>query len=470
MGSRFRHFLAVFLPAATCLLLLAGCNLPAQLVWSPDGTRAVYRVGADAYLVEHTGRVIEQLGPSTGGYAWSGDGKRLYYATALGADGDDENTDDRRATPPLTRVRHEWFAGPKPPFELKAGSEVAEIRTATGSGRSRVISRLNGHAALASLSPDENWLAVMMMLEPKSGTGSAEDGDGGDDPNAAKGDDVDGTKVDSSATIALYVVSLRSGRVHLLGYPAFLGMAFTAPGRLAYVERGPGLWNDPLSGSRLVEVAMGARRRTLKREQPYGDVGAPLWLRPLPGGDLLILSVPAAEVQAASAQGGDGSLPPATLYRFERATSRLRTLADDLSPVLSVSPDGQRLLAARMNPPATSDGDETHELVLMNADGSHVRRVRRLDHPWLTLWPSWRDAEHFLLPSEESVGHSGASGITRYAIEEYRVGPDAGIERVRTLSAGWDEQMLPYWQEPKLFRKVPAAMTQPATQPTATMP
>lgn len=468
MGSHLRHFLAVFLPAATCLLLLAGCNLPAQLVWSPDGSRAVYRVGADAYLVEHTGRVIEQLGPSTGGYAWSGDGKRLYYATALGADGDDENTDDRRATSPLTPVWHEWFAGPEPPFKVNARSDVAEIRMNTGGGRSRVLCRLGGQAAVASLSPDENWLAVVMMLEPEPGPNIEEDDDANAD--AAKGDDVDGTEVDSSATVALYAISLRSGRVYLLGYPAFLGMAFTAPGRLAYLERGAGRWNDPMSGSRLVEVAMGARRRTLKREQPYGDVGAPLWLRPLPGGDLLILSVPAAVVQAASAQGGDGSLPPATLYRFERATGRLQHLTHDLSPMLSVSPDGRRLLAARVNPPATPDGDETHELVLMNADGSHVRRVRRLDHPWLTLWPSWRDAEHFLLPSEESVGHSGASGITRYAIEEYRVGPDAGIERVRTLSAGWDEQMLPYWQEPKLFRKVPAALTHPATQPPTTMP
>ena len=486
------------LSLAAGVLGLSGCSYPAQLVWSPDGSRAAYRVGADAYLVEHTGRVVTKLGASTGGFAWSADGGRLYYALARRAEGDEEGD-----LPPVrSPVRPEWLAGPRPPFEPTDKGDTAEVHVLDG-GRPRRLCGLAGQVLHLSLSPDEAWLAVLVAFDPPDPPedGEAESDEQGADPGrragradradgaAAEdrgggGDESSGSREDSAtAPLALYVVSLRSGRVYLLGYPAFVGATFTGPGRLAYVERASGPWQDSLRGARLVEVELDAGHRRLRRDRPYGDPGLVAWLRPLPGGDLLLLAIPWEAAKAAEARG-EGPMPPATLYRFARATRELSVVADGLGLMLAVSPDGRRLLALRVNPPssapsssaadgASDDTDtdraddddghadaETYELVLMNADGSRVRSVRRVE-AWVPLWPSWRDADHFLLASAEPLGPANATGVKHYAVEEYRVEPGGGGTRVRRLSAAWDSDLLPFVQEP--FRRV---RKEPDTQPS----
>src|SRR6266704_126118 len=35
-----------------------GCEIPAQMVWSPDGTHAAYRCGNTAYLINEQGNVL----------------------------------------------------------------------------------------------------------------------------------------------------------------------------------------------------------------------------------------------------------------------------------------------------------------------------------------------------------------------------------------------------------------------------
>src|SRR5512146_1783968 len=66
------------------LLVLAGCEVPAQIYWSPDGTRAAYvpTAGSEsaAALIDEQGKVLAALGKSVGGFAWSADSKQLYYA------------------------------------------------------------------------------------------------------------------------------------------------------------------------------------------------------------------------------------------------------------------------------------------------------------------------------------------------------------------------------------------------------
>ena len=60
------------------IALTAGCRLPAQIVWSPDGSSAAYRIEDKAYLIDSTGKVTAPLGTVVGGLAWSNDSKTLY--------------------------------------------------------------------------------------------------------------------------------------------------------------------------------------------------------------------------------------------------------------------------------------------------------------------------------------------------------------------------------------------------------
>src|SRR4051812_8462777 len=61
------------------LVLLGGCKVPAQMVWSPDGKQAIWRNETRAVLINESGAKGEDLGDSTGGFAWSSDSKSLYF-------------------------------------------------------------------------------------------------------------------------------------------------------------------------------------------------------------------------------------------------------------------------------------------------------------------------------------------------------------------------------------------------------
>ena len=62
--------IVMFVAALACA---GGCKTPAYLVWSPDGTRAVYFNDSLARLIDENGKVLKPLGVGMGGFAWSAD-------------------------------------------------------------------------------------------------------------------------------------------------------------------------------------------------------------------------------------------------------------------------------------------------------------------------------------------------------------------------------------------------------------
>ena len=62
--------------------------MPAQMCWSPDLKRAAYlptlNEESEAYLIDDSGRLLEKLGKTAGGFAWSSDSRSLYFATVDG--------------------------------------------------------------------------------------------------------------------------------------------------------------------------------------------------------------------------------------------------------------------------------------------------------------------------------------------------------------------------------------------------
>jgi hypothetical protein len=190
--------------------LLTGCSMPAQLTWSPDGSRAAYRVGDRAYLIDDQGHFVGDLGTSAGGFVWSNDGQALYFANAV--------PDTTRAgetapigpeaghglsnavmgpgqpgyasPPPVgpvpveperrlpTKIQTGWLVGPTPTPrdpQFNPGGDtptVSTVRVWRGEQAEDLFS-LPDPVVYLQLSPDQQWLAATTYHEVKT-AGEAE--------------------------------------------------------------------------------------------------------------------------------------------------------------------------------------------------------------------------------------------------------------------------------------------------------
>jgi hypothetical protein len=417
------------LPFVACLSFLQfGCHIPAQLAWSPDGSRAAYRVGQTAYVIDKDGAVLEKLGASPGGFAWSGDGKRLYYASAF-----DEETNPK---PVPTVVDRDLFQGPVPPFEFKSRDNVVAIRVLEDR-KPRDICRLSGELIHVALSPDESWLAAMVMFNP-------------DTSEPLEGDE----EQDTGSWLDLYAISLRDGTVHLVAHVASFGMAFTGPDRLAYVEREPGKWTTSPISAKLVEASLKDAAGKAPRTKPFRNENVPLWIR-AQGEDFWLMALSMDAAKKAQEHDTEHDELPVTLYRFTRTTGKLTKVAENLSTLLTVSPNGKRLLAMRTH---KRGEDKTYQLIVMNADGSNLQIVRTTEKDNLgsPLFPSWRDDNHLILPSAHMIREDGDKDNIRhlYSIEEYEVGEDNQLKRIRAITQKWPNDMLPFTKTPGLGKPI----------------
>jgi hypothetical protein len=444
--------------------------------WAPDGAKGAYHVDGRAIVIDPEGRVLADLGGSVAGYCWSADSAQLYVATLEPDDG----------AVPLTEVRRDWFeqtsrtpgATPGlsmldgPPATPPASAPATAPATADRNGREplkyhrlTVSARRNRKTAplfrvrtpceeaRLLLSPDGSWLVVGTSLG-----------------NLA----LPGLPMPGFAMPDVYAFSLRSGGLFAVT-PWCASACFTGPNRLAFA-RCAGV-SDLAIG--LYAILFEATLAEDQKPAPDGPPNTrallelmPMWTGPVqPVGEDLLLTAARREFPHPLHDGELDANPQCQLYRWSRKTGRLSVVADNAGPWFLLSPEGQRVLF--YTPIVEKEGKRTRDaLAVVNTDGAGRWNLRVDEVPadvehfaFGAMEPTWRDEDHIVLAGPSADAPPPAEGDknrTRYDITLYRLGPEGRLDRVRTLSGGWDPTSRPYTEG---FWLTPRASTRPTTRP-----
>jgi hypothetical protein len=440
-------------PAALAALLIVagliglGCEVPAQIVWSPDGARAAYRSGNTAFLLDDKGTVLQPLGTSMGGFAWSADGKSLYFASAA-------NAAVVPAGASRTSLHPEWLGPPNNPTtepvadpatgpatqcatDQSAESQSVTTVSVLRNGKTTALFRLADVIVWhLQLSPNGQWLAAITSVNKN---------DGSDDHR-------------------LYVFSIRGGALYELSQFCGMGACFTGPNQLAFIEAS-GLDDVGKVSGHIVRVKLDDTLQTLPRETLV-DVILPLtgWMEGCPDGVLFTAS-PRIYPGPPTADG------PSSIFKLFHLTcvnGGLTVLSDDVGELFEVSPDGKRILFEKLTPPEpaatcpttgspTTDPTTSQptpirdELCVMNANGSNPYVLRSLDDyvgtPAPPMWPAWRgnDQITFIAPADQAKhAQVDKQDATVMEVIQYRLTEKGALEPIKILSSGWKPEMKPY--------------------------
>ncbi|CAN5410717.1 hypothetical protein BH10PLA1_BH10PLA1_21250 [soil metagenome] len=418
----------------TILMVTAGCSVPAQLVWSPDGSAAAYRLNDKAFVIDAAGKIAAELGDSTGGYAWSGDSKTLYYATPLKT-ADVATPVDVRWQQPLPSIHFEGEENkvPESAYPTKNPPAFVELQTFAGGKSTSLLKFAAGKPLHMALSPDQQWLALVCE-----------------------------TAVND--TYAVYAYHLPAKKLYLISDFAGLAMCYTGPSRLAYVEPDRlGDKADAMTG-RVVEIMLDAAQKELVRV-PLMDVvpSQTPWIVAI-GDNLLLTSI--ARTFPGKPVVDDKLI--CKLFLWTRANCGIVSLADDVGPLFALSPDGQRILIEKITP-AMESSPAKRELLLIRANGSDGMALRDLSHRDIfALWPAWHgNGEITFTSPEEDAKTVTVKNETRlqYDIVQYKITDKGELQAIKTLSEGWDAAMKPYIPVQTSVSTTRAA-SQPATLPT----
>jgi len=394
------------------VLVCVGCRVPAQIVWSPDGTTAAYRIEDRAYLIDATGKVGTSLGTVLGGFAWSADSKTLYYANNAELANPIVVADDAWRSPERP-IKASDAATTQPAVPTSQPSKFVDVQAFAGGKATSLVKFAGGDALHMALSPDQNWLAIVC-------------------------------DTDAAATFAVYVLHIPDKHLYLLSDFAGFGLCFTGPNRLAYIEPDRfGDKADSLTG-KVVEVTLNRAANKLDRA-PLLDVlpGQTPYLAAL-GENMLITSVgrsfPGKPIT-------DDDKLVCKLYLWTRANCGIVSIADDVGPLFAVSPDGQRVLIEKISP-KTEQSPAKRELQVIRANGSDGHTLRDLSkHDAFALWPAWRGNSEitFTAPEEdaEAVTVDGQSRL-QYEVIHYRLNDKYELESITQLSEPWKTGMRPY--------------------------
>lgn len=386
------------------LTLLAGCDVPASLVWSPDGSKAAYSVDTRGYVLDRQGKVLNELDIAPlGGYAfgWSADSATLYYAGTSRPDAAAVRAMPRDA-PAWT-----WLDPPERPADGRGAPAVA----AAGATTLQVVGRWRdgfvppaceavGSTVRVRPSPDGKWLAGVSLWKPTP----ADEGDVGE--------------------FLVFAHSLQSGRTYVVARRTGIGLCFTGPRRLAYVRTPPRDKSEksdkPDFYGRVVELEL-ADAPAAPRREPLPDAVPPtvLWLEPCgggggvkDGGDVLLSYVRLPPGTTRPAENSDLRW---TLARFDRGRGALKTLAEDTDGLFAANPAGEKVLF-QQSAGAKADDPQHRQLCVVNADGTGRRVVRDIkwtadgrDHYDDAMFPSWRGNDRFYIatPAGPPVGIDG---------------------------------------------------------------
>ena len=272
------------------------------------------------------------------------------------------------------------------------------------------------------LSPDQNWLAVMGWQWKHDG---------------------------KAERYEISVFSLSSKRLYPLSTACALGMAFTGPHRLAYLEAdGTAPKLEDRTG-KLLEVSLDETAATLERTTLLDVIPAQTpWLQPL-GEDLLLSAYPRTFPGKPTEELSDDT--PFKLYHYSRADRGITAIADDVGPLFMPSPDGKRILIEKITP-ATAAKPVKKELVVVNANGSDGHVLRDLTaYPTLPLWPTWRGNDEItFVPPVDPANPPAAAEDGRIYVDVvlYRLGGEYQLQPLRTLSQKWEQAMKPSYKKP----------------------
>ncbi len=405
--------LRLAVPTLCCLVLAAasGCELPAQIFWAPDGSRAVYVPGAasesPAALIDANGAIIATLGRSTGGCAWAADSRVMYFAARV-----------EKTAAPAVAVRYEWCnvaAEQLPPVEEDA-KEVTAV-SVWNQGVSTPLFHVDDQMVwYMTLSPDQQWLAVVAYKERK----------------------------DRDDQLRLYVYSVRTGRLYLLSVACQKGVCFTGPARLAFVEPGKVRHGVSSDSGALVEVELDADARTLERQHlAYVLPSMTSWLAAL-GEDVLLTTMPITLPMAQAEE-----IPPRRLYRYQRKQQELTTLAQGVGDLFMPSPDGRLVLIEKLSREQGRDSERSELAVIETASGRlHVLKIDgqpvTLPPSGMGMYPNWRGPRQIAAAALDGSRPPREHGGRRYyEVMLYEIAEDFTLKPLRLLSENWPLEMKP---------------------------
>jgi hypothetical protein len=393
-----------------CVVIVAGCRVPAQIVWSPDGKTAAYRVEDKAYLVDSTGKLGAPLGTVAGGMAWSADSKTLYYAMSA------------KLANPIVKPDTIWQSMPEAPEPTSAPATAPASQPAKfveleafAKNKATALARFAaGDALYMALSPDQKWLAIVCE-----------------------------TPVDT--TFAVYVFNLPTKHLYLLSDFAGFGLCFTGPNRLAYIEPDRRSDKDDAMTGKVVEVTLDVKSPQLART-PLLDVipSQTPFIQPL-GENLLLTSVG----RSFPGKPLDDTPDRATykLFMWTRANGGIVSLVDDVGPLFAISPDGQRVLIEKLSP-ATDRLPAKRELQLIRANGSDGYTLRDLSkHDLFPLWPAWHGNDEITFTSPDEDAKTATVDKEQrliYDMVQYQITEKGELKPIQTLSESWKADEKPY--------------------------
>jgi hypothetical protein len=395
----------------TCLLA-AGCEIPAQTFWSPDGTRAAYlstvKDQARAVLIDEQGKVVTELGTSTGGFVWSADSRRLYFATV-----GKRPQGDR----PFEVGRVWTTAEPEPAANAEEAkdADACLIINVLENGQVTPLFWLDRHLAWhLRLSPDGKWLALMSVRNPT--------GEGDKDQ------------------LFLYVFSLETEKLHLLSVACSKGMCFTGPNRLAFVEPNEVKGKLAAELGLLVEVDLDDKVEQLPRSV-LALVLMPVthWLEAA-GEDILMSSYQFTFPNKVPENKDIEGLYQ--LFRVNRDTKKITQVTEDIGEMFLLSPDGKYLLLDKLAFPR-DEAKRHSRLALMEMESGAIHILRDLPGTGgngLLAFPAWRGNREitFTAPETKEKDDRLYSDLVLYRLTD-----KFELEAVRNLSEKWQLEMRP---------------------------
>ncbi len=403
-------------PVLACLLL-AGCEIPAQTYWSPDGTRAAYVAPSNpdspAMVIDDKGSIVANLGQSIGGFAWSSDSKRLYFAT-MGC-----NPDAKAGFETIgawLNAAEEEDDSP-PDNDEKNGLTVSLWQD----GKISTLFWIDrGYVSHMALSPDQNWLAL-----------------------------VSATVKNKNNTPVLYVYSISAKRLYPVCVGTSRGFCFTGPHRLAYIQPHDVHKGKPGDIGQLVEVDLVDQADNLDR-RPLLEVLLPvtMWLGTA-GDDILFTSVAFAFPAP----------PPAedevcySLFRYSREQKTAKPIVNDVFEYFSVSPDGRRVLLGA--PVRAANDARPTQLSVLDLSNNAVRPLRTLastgklpqdtSFSGIPAYAAWRGNDHICCAAAVNPQELPVEQGNRlyFDLALHRLTDDHKLQPVRTLSKSWPLESKP---------------------------
>ncbi|MBV8780173.1 MAG: hypothetical protein JO353_02140 [Phycisphaerae bacterium] len=436
------------------LFLANGCDLPAQIEWSPDGATAAYRKGDQLAIFDAKGHIFSSVSnqKNGGGMAWTPDSKSLYVA----ADANDEaGFVTMGSTAPLAQsmlaaplaINRAWCAGSAcadsacadsapttaqstthpathPATQPATGpatqpSQDSVILEYTSNHSWQSLARLPGQRVIyLRVSADGRWLLIASFAANET-----------------------------KATAAhLIVISLPTKQGYAISDRA-IGACFLGHDMLAYAEKSA----DGDAG-RIDEIKLDVSAVTAKRRELLNIVPTRFgWMQSCDG-DILFTAKPLATPQPV-----EQSAKQCSLFRYTRANRGMMSIAENVGPLFAVSPDGKKVLFEKLSDvdsatqtsatQPTSAPALRRELSVMNANGSNPQILCTLtdseDAP-LAMWPAWHGSDRisFVGPNPKPIQQNGKA-MKQYSVVDFALSDQGGLTDPHSLSDAWDQNLLP---------------------------